>query len=41
MYGVWFWYHLLSIIVSIEVALGSFFVASLAEHMAVLASLSL
>ena len=38
MCGVWFWYHLLSGMVSMVMVLGSFFVASLAQCMVVFAS---
>ena len=41
MCGVWFWYHLLSGMVSMVMVLGSFFAASLAQCMAVSASFSL
>ena len=41
MCGEWFWYHLLSGMVSMVMVLGSFFAASLAQCMAVSASFSL
>ena len=41
MYGMWFWYYLFSRMVNIVIVLGSFFGASLAHYMAILAFFSL